>query len=1720
MAKAQKFGTFGGVFVPSILTILGVIMYLRLGWVVGEAGLVGTILIILLAHVVSVCTGLSVSSVATDQKVKAGGVYYMLSRSLGLPIGGSIGVALYVATALSIAMYVVGFSESFNSFIGVTGVDTSQAEQIRNLRITGSITLVVITTIALISTSLAIKTQFYILAAIGLSLVSIFAGGFFLDHGYTANTTKLFPSKGSASLETIFAIFFPAVTGFTAGVAMSGDLKNPKKSIPVGTMLSIGVGLVVYILLAIFLSLNVDSAALREDYNILSKISLFAAYGSPLVLAGIWGATLSSALGGILGGPRILQAMSIDKVTPKPFATGAGKSNEPRNALILTFFIAEAGILIGQLDLIAPIVSMFYLTAYGFINLSSTLESWSGSNFRPTFKIPKLISIIGAVATFSIMFKLDLVSMVASFIAMGLIFLLLTRRQINLGYGDVWQGVWSEVIRTALFRVNQKAIDKRSWRPNILLFSGGTEKRPQLIEYGRKIVGRLGLLSNFDLIENPGLKLQFSKPEQILEPTESTKGLFSRRYQCQDLYLGIESIAETYGFSGIEPNTILMGWARYSPKPEKFAALLDKFIQLDYNLLIMDYDKQAGFGERAMIDVWWNGTGNNIAFPLTVNRFLLTTDDWYKAGIRLFIYADLYLADHAKIQFRMDQVMEDLKVNAEINLVDIGTDVRPLNEIIQSSSARADLIYLDLPPMNDEDSLKFFKETDVLCKEIGTVILYKASSHFQEIDIDLRARTSRQDITLDDRQLKMEDALLAQRRIELPEQKEAAAFFENLNSTCSEIISTCYRDVIAPLTSKYFRLLAQMKSRFREHFDNEKNQQHPPSKAGGNVKTKMALNSRFFTLMDEILNKHLDNNLESKVNLLVNSADKIDEKYNDFLKTTSPKTIVLFDREEALKDLKAFPWPQRLKSKISKKPLKFKLNNHRIASWVILQKVKESLIDHLITLNRLGIQFNHDLRNAFSELVKQVGEKVTEPGPEDQLKYQGAPWNEKLKEIEERLKAEVHKSKVALFVSNTSAVQKTIYELQGLRINHVLKSELKSKKSLRLMTETLKDTIGTAIQNLQMAMANTILDMKLLSFQNELLHRIDHFKPRDNDVANSISQNIKLKLRQFEKIKTDIANSKVTKELVELEEGNAFYYKENFDKFQDSLKGGLHDLPDEYTIADPKGLMNGSMEEVDVVSISPVKTVEYIISENLIKPLAVKTDRLQMVVEKTTHVASDVSRAVEFTVENYKNEARSDQNDQRKNEFIDTIAEEAERLKVQEQDLGKAIEKYKQDIEETRKLILSKLDGYAVIKSALDLNYILREQKKQQAIGKFASFRKSLKNKLQDVATHLYYRKSEGILAAKKIQDEKDKKVSTEDFLKLVNQVSPKKELMEKLPLYYNQLFLHGEMIDNELCFLRKSDRQAMREAINLYRSVRSGGILITGSPGSGKSLLSRMMAQEYFEPENIYIVDPPYEGSISTRAFDQAIKKSMKYYGDFNTIFERIKKDTIILFNDIELWWERSDRGYGVIERIMEIVSIYSTKCLFVFNMNTDCFEFIHKLNAFGDTFIKVIKIEPYNTEQIKEIVLKRHRSSRLKFSLSDVSEEKLGNLEMARLFSQIFDVSKGNIGAALQTWITSIDGIAEDGEIMMKLLKNPSVDCLNELDEDKTIILAQILLHKYLSAERLKGIIKMDEKKVQSDINLLKRAGLVEESNALLNINRYVLPHLREALKEDHIL
>ncbi|HCR53322.1 MAG TPA: Na-K-Cl cotransporter, partial [Cytophagales bacterium] len=513
MSKVNKFGTFGGVFVPSILTILGVIMYLRLPMIIGESGLYMTLGIILIAHVISITTGLSVSSIATDKKVEAGGTYYMISRSLGLPIGGTLGLALFVGLSFSVSLYLIGFAESF---LGYWGYEVN----INSIRIAGTAILLLVTTITLISTSLAIKTQYIIMTAIFLSLLSIVFG----SHEFGPASPHLSPPSTGFSFMLLFGIFFPAVTGFEAGVSMSGDLKDPKKSIPGGTIMAIVVGLVVYLLLAFFFAFTVDKQVLSGDPQVLLKISRVP----ELVIAGIWGATLSSALGSILGAPRILQATAVDNITPRFFSKGTGKSNEPRNALLLTFLIAEGGILIGELDVIARIVSIFFITTYGFLNLSCAFEAWTSADFRPSFKTPVWVSLLGSAACFLVMIQLDFVAAVGASIILGLLYFYLKRKELSLSSGDAWSGVWASLVKSGLKKLTVEKVQARNWRPNILMFAGSEERRPHLTKLGLAIAGKLGLLSSFELIVSDNDQLEKIKTEE--KANGDTPSYFKHQY--------------------------------------------------------------------------------------------------------------------------------------------------------------------------------------------------------------------------------------------------------------------------------------------------------------------------------------------------------------------------------------------------------------------------------------------------------------------------------------------------------------------------------------------------------------------------------------------------------------------------------------------------------------------------------------------------------------------------------------------------------------------------------------------------------------------------------------------------------------------------------------------------------------------------------------------------------------------------------------------------------------------------------------------------------------------------------------------------------------------------------------------------------------------------------------------------------------------------------------
>ena len=723
MPEKKKFGTFAGVFTPSILTILGVIMYMRLGWVVGNAGLLGAIGIIIIAHIIAVTTGLSVSSVATDKKIGAGGIYYVLSRSMGIPIGGSIGIALYVGTAFSIALYLIGFSESFNSFFGY-------GMSVNDFRLTGTIALAALTVLALISTSVALKAQFFILAAIALSLISVFLG----TTEFAPQSVPLFATEGAVPLEVVFAIFFPAVTGFTAGIAMSGDLKDPKKSIPVGTLAAIGTGLLVYILLAIFMAFAINPDLLKSDYNILMKMAFFA----PAVVAGIWGATLSSALGGILGGPRILQAMSIDKVTPRIFGKGNGKNNEPVNALFMVFIIAEAGILIGELDVIARVVSMFYLTAYGFINISYFLESWANPDFQPSFKIKRWIGLLGFIACFVVMFKLDMIAMMAALAVITALYFALQRKEVKIQSNDVWRSVWENVVNKGLKKIDEKDDENMNWNPNIILFSGKSDHQKYLLELGKTVSGRTGIVTNFKLILDKNSDIPIRKAEQTVRDDNFKElGIFARQIKVDNIYTGITNIASTFGFSGVEPNTIMMGWPKGLENSTEYSKMTETLLHLDYNLLYLDFDRKAKFGNYKSVDLWWRETDSkNAEMMLNIARFIIASPKWDNPDIRVLFVNNNNVAIEL-IHDNIAKLVEDLRVNVQIKIINNAVEQKPFYDIIAEESARTNLTLVGIPNYRIEKQAEFVLKTNHLFETIGSTLLVKAANNFNELDLDL-----------------------------------------------------------------------------------------------------------------------------------------------------------------------------------------------------------------------------------------------------------------------------------------------------------------------------------------------------------------------------------------------------------------------------------------------------------------------------------------------------------------------------------------------------------------------------------------------------------------------------------------------------------------------------------------------------------------------------------------------------------------------------------------------------------------------------------------------------------------------------------------------------------------------------------------------------------------------------------------------------------------------
>ncbi|XP_028166446.1 bumetanide-sensitive sodium-(potassium)-chloride cotransporter-like [Ostrinia furnacalis] len=595
-----KFGWIKGVLMRCLLNIWGVMLFLRLSWVVGQAGVAQSILLILTTSVVTTITALSMSAISTNGVIKGGGTYYMISRSLGPEFGGSIGLIFSMANAVACAMYVVGFGESLITLIPESAYMVSKSW---DQAIYGCITIVLLTGIVIVGMEWEAKAQIVLLVIL-LAAIADFCIGSAIGPKSEVEVAQGFVGYNMSVLRSnmgpdyryfegvehnffsVFSIFFPAATGILAGANISGDLKDPQKSIPKGTLLAILLTTLSYVLIAVVAGWTVlrdasgdvadvagwamaDCAANRTcQYGLQNSndvIRLVSGFG-PLIYGGCFAATLSSALASLVSAPKVFQALCQDKLYPylEFFAKGYGANNEPVRGYALTFLIATAFILMGGLNQIAPLISNFFLAAYALINFSTFHASLAKPvGWRPTFRLYNMwLSLVGAMVCVGIMFVISWVTALITFSCLLALYLLVSYRKPDVNWGSTTQAQTYKTALSGVHHLNKITDHVKNYRPQILVLTGYPAERPILTDFSYLLTKGLSLMLCGHIIQG-------QTSHRAREALSSRAyGWFAKRkikafYGLVDdagFKDGASALMQSSGLGKLRPNILMMGF--------------------------------------------------------------------------------------------------------------------------------------------------------------------------------------------------------------------------------------------------------------------------------------------------------------------------------------------------------------------------------------------------------------------------------------------------------------------------------------------------------------------------------------------------------------------------------------------------------------------------------------------------------------------------------------------------------------------------------------------------------------------------------------------------------------------------------------------------------------------------------------------------------------------------------------------------------------------------------------------------------------------------------------------------------------------------------------------------------------------------------------------------------------------------------------------------------
>ncbi|HNX84170.1 MAG: hypothetical protein KBB24_11555 [Bacteroidales bacterium] len=640
----QKFGT-APVYFTAISTILGAILFLRFGFAVGTLGFWGTLLLIVMGHAVTIPTALAISELATNKRVEGGGEYFIISRSFGLNIGATIGIALYLSQAISVAFYIIAFTESFEFLFNFVAQRFSFVlpRQVVSLPVTVILGLMILRK----GSNTGVKMLYAVIAILFVSLLLFFLG----KPAQGSLATGQLPVRDIRNMSDffiVFAICFPAFTGMTAGVGLSGNLRNPARAIPLGTILATATGIVVYVLVIWKLAISASPEEMLENQLIMGKIAIG---GTVIIPLGLAASTLSSALGSVLVAPRTLQALAKDTSFSSMrlnrwLAAARNNDGEPVNATLVTLLIASAFVALGNVNAVAEIISMFFLVTYGSLCLISFLNHFGSSpSYRPSFRSKWYLSLTGFVVAVIVMFRINTLYALTASVLIVIIYSYINH------YHKNRTGLESLFANT-LFQINrnlqvylQKSGSRRKekeWRPGVICISKDSFRRERAFRLLNWLSYSYGFGTYLHRIDGYYSR---STSQQATEELAKLIELYetSHNHVYVDTIISpsytsaIVQAIQVPGISGMENNMVVFEYDKENP--ENLPEIIDNIRLIkagDFDICLLASASREMICNKG-IHVWIDFNEPENASLLILLSFIISGHpDWKKSFIKVF----------------------------------------------------------------------------------------------------------------------------------------------------------------------------------------------------------------------------------------------------------------------------------------------------------------------------------------------------------------------------------------------------------------------------------------------------------------------------------------------------------------------------------------------------------------------------------------------------------------------------------------------------------------------------------------------------------------------------------------------------------------------------------------------------------------------------------------------------------------------------------------------------------------------------------------------------------------------------------------------------------------------------------------------------------------------------------------------------------------------------